>query len=100
MAIRLRMHDDPRRHRCSSCSHGRITTFRDGRVTTTCSEGGINAQIIIGYVEHCSQFLFAHAYAPMRMNEMAFILEVKKGKIKGFRPPRPRDENGREIDDD
>lgn len=74
-------------HKCATCSRGTVTKFRDGRLLTGCSVL-YEAEPFEGMVESCTSYLFHYNAPPTRMEKIAWVLEVKKGRIAGFRAPQ------------
>jgi hypothetical protein len=84
--IRLRVVDPPARHKCATCAHGRVTSYESGRVETLCSHGMANNKIR-GVVKHCTEYDYVYSYEDSRMTKLAWILETKRGRVIGFKPP-------------
>lgn len=76
------------KHLCASCMHGRVTTFASGGMETHCSAGAVDDHHVRDFVVSCSQHRFAFGYAPTRMEAMAWVIEKKRGRVTGFRPPK------------
>lgn len=85
--IRLRTREETARHKCYSCRHARVTSMRDGRVETIC---GVmcDATRIAGEVTACTSYDFQYAHSDSRDDAIAWVLEFKKGRPIGFRPPK------------
>lgn len=88
MPVRLRVNikEGVRKGLCNSCRMAHIIIGASGRETVRCQQS-MDSPIIPEPVVECSDYSAKNAMSMHDMEQKAWVIEVKSGKIMGFKPP-------------
>lgn len=89
MGVRVRMNvrEGVARGLCGTCEHAHIVADDRGKQTVRCDVVYAGAVVINRPIAQCNMHAEKNVMDRRRAEEMGWVLEVKAGRVVGFKPP-------------
>ena len=75
---------------CGTCKNSQITEFDNGKSVVYCHELPNGHDVLKSKVNKCSMYSRVGSMTLHRMENIAYVIETKKGGEIGFKPPRDK----------